>query len=216
MTAVDRNLADVRQEQGSVVLILDDGETFELAPESVPKNLPEIGGRISVPLYAEIRLAAERKQVARRILLSLDRRLQPVARLRGKLLEKGFSLEAIDQVLQKMDQQGLYSDQHYAEAWTRNCLLTKAVGRRYMISKLRQKQIPVAVAQAAVTAELDSETEVELAHRAARTRWRKMSGGLDHKALAKVVRFLLGRGFPPGLAHQAARDNKPDETEPES
>ena len=67
MTDGLRLLMDSRQERDTVFLILDDGETLELAVSSVPKDMPEIGGSISSPLLAELRLAAQRKKVARRI-----------------------------------------------------------------------------------------------------------------------------------------------------
>ena len=72
MSEDHRVLVDVRQEQGSVFLALDSGEVLELAPQSVPDNLPPIGESISSPLLAEIRLAAERKLAARALFAHLD------------------------------------------------------------------------------------------------------------------------------------------------
>lgn len=154
-------------------------------------------------------MAAERKIVARRVFTLLDRRLQPVARLRGKLLERGHSAEAIDTVLEQMAQQGVYSDRHYAEAFCRDCLLSRTVGRRYLVQKLRQKQVDGPLAAMVAAEVLDRETEVELADRAASARWRKQRGPSDYQALAKVVRFLQGRGFDAGLANAAARRAQP-------
>lgn len=204
-------LAALRTESGSVFVTLADGETFELAPQSVPDGLPEIGGSIDSPLLHEIKLAAERKQVARRLLARLDRRLYPVQRLREKLRDEGFSSESIEAVLEQTAEQGLYSDQVYAEAWCRTCLLTRAVGKRYLVDKLWRKRVPRAVAQAAADTVLDAEREQKLAERAAAARWRRLSGPADRAAEAKVIRFLIGRGFAPGLARQAASDHRPAE-----
>jgi SOS response regulatory protein OraA/RecX len=208
-------LLDIRREGDAVFLTLDDGEILELAKSSVPEELPEIGGSISSPLLAVIRLAAERKKVARRIFSMLDRRLSPVARIRRKLAEDGYSETAVDEVLDQMKRQGVYSDHVYAAAYCRDCLVTKAVGRRYLEAKLWGKQVPRDIAREVVAENLDEETEVELAHRAARWKWQRSAGRCDRKAEEKVARYLVGRGFPHGLVWKAVRKNKPHSEDPE-
>ncbi len=205
----EARLLDVREEAGVVTVVLDSGHTYELAPGSVPAGLPAPGVPLKEELIAAIVLAAERKIVARRVFAMLDRRLQPVARIRNKLCEAGYSTEAVDAVLGQMQDQGVYSDRRYAEAFCRDCLLSRAVGRRYLEGKLRQKQVPGDLAAAVAAEILDEETEAALAVRAARARWQRMRGASDTKALAKVVRYLLGRGFHAGLANRAARAEGP-------
>ena len=209
MTDGLRLLMDSRQERDTVFLILDDGETLELAVSSVPEDMPEIGGSISSPLLAELRLAAQRKNVARRIFSLLDRRLMPVAKIRGKLLDEEFPEDAVDAVLERMSKQGLYSDQMYAAAYCRDTLSTKLVGRRYLESKLWSRQVSMDIAREVVAENLDEGTEADLAHKAARWKWQRMRGQSDRKAEEKVARYLVGRGFPTGLAWKAVRQNKP-------
>jgi regulatory protein len=199
----------VREEGGQVVVCLDDGQVLEIAPASMPDGLPDVGELVCVDVHVALVLAAERKKVARKLFAMLDRRLQPVARLRGKLIERGYSEQAVDEVLERMAAEGLYSDRRYAEAFCRDCLLNRAVGRRYLVSKLREKQVPGPVASTVAAEILDDDTERDLAHQAARTRWRRQRDPQDRNSLAKVVRFLQGRGFPAGLANQAARDERP-------
>jgi regulatory protein len=213
MTEDQRVLAEVREEQGSVFLALDSGEVFELAPGSVPGQLPAVGESISSPLLAEIRFAAERKQVARRVFAMLDHRLYPVARLRAKLAEHGFGESAVDAVLQQMADQGLFSDRQYAEAYCRDCLATKAVGRLYLEKKLREKRVEPAVAARVAAEALDSATEKELALQAARVKWGRERGSDRRKSEAKVMRYLMGRGFPAQVASQAVRQAAPRTSE---
>ncbi len=210
----EARLLDFREESGSVHVALDTGHRYELAPGSVPAGIPALGEIVPAELVQEVALAAERKIVARKVFAMLDRRLQPVARLRGKLTERGYSIEAVDAVLDQMKEKGLYSDRRYAEAFCRDCLLSRAVGRRYLERKLREKQIAGSLAATVASEVLDRETEIELADRAACDRWRKMRGPADYKALAKVVRYLVGRGFDVGLANSAARRAQPN-PEPE-
>ena len=205
----EARLLDFREELGSVHVVLDTGHSYELAPGSVPAGLPSPGELVPAEVIAAVALAAERKVVARRLFAMLDRRLQPVARLRNKLIERGQSAEAVDAVLEQMRDQGLYSDRRYAEAFCRDSLLSRAVGRRYLVKKLREKQVDGNLAAVVAEEILDRETEVELADRAAAERWRRMRGPADYNALAKVVRFLMGRGFDAGLANGAARRAQP-------
>lgn len=205
----EARLLDLRTETGSVHLVLDTGHQYELAPGSVPAGIPAPGEVVPPPVLAQIALAAERKIVARRLFAMLDRRLQPVARLRDKLVERGHSEEAVVAVLTQMREQGLYSDRRYAEAFCRDCLLNRKVGRRYLVQKLREKRVDPDLAATVAAETLDSETEAELAVQAAQTRWERLRGPSDYKALAKVVRFLVGRGFAVGLANQAARQTRP-------
>jgi SOS response regulatory protein OraA/RecX len=157
-----------------VFLTLDDGSSLELAPESVPAGLPEPGEVIPAALLADLRLAAERKQVARLIFAMLDRRLQPVARIRDKAAEKGYSTAAVEAVLEQMASSGLHSDRRYAEAYCRDCLASRAVGRRYLVAKLREKRVPAALAAEVAGEILDARTEEVLADRAAETRWKRV------------------------------------------
>ena len=207
--AGEARLLDVREGDGSVFLALDDGSTLEMAPESVPAGLPQPGQMIPSALLADLRLAAERKQVARLIFAMLDRRLQPVARIRDKAVEKGYSKAAVDAVLEQMDSRGLYSDRRYAEAYCRDCLVSRAVGRRYLVAKLREKRVPAVLAAEVAGEILDARTEEILADRAAEARWKRTKITGDMKALASVVRFLQGRGFGAGTANRAARKTKP-------
>ena len=208
----EARLLDVREESGSVFLALDDGDTLELATESVPAGLPDVGEMIPPDLLDQLRLADERKKVARLIFAILDRRLHPVARIRDKALEKGYSPDAVDAVLEQMASRGLYSDHRYAEAFCRDCLAGRPVGRRYLVSKLRGKRVPAAIAAEVANEILDAGTEEVLADRAAEKRWKRIRNTEDIKSLAKVVRFLQGRGFDAGTANRAARRMKPLDT----
>lgn len=205
----EARLIDIREESGSVFVMLDDGSNLELAPGSVPAGLPEPGDVVPEIVLAEVRLAAERKQVARLVFAILDRRLHPVARIRDKVVEKGYSVAAADAVLEQMAASGLYSDRRYAEAYCRDVLASRAVGRHYLVSKLRQKRVAGNLAAEVAREILDSETEEQLADRAAASRWKKIRGPGDMKDVAKVVRHLQGRGFNAGSANRAARKMQP-------
>ncbi len=194
----------------TVVVVLADGRSFELDQQSLPDRLPPVGQVVPAEVVAQLEAARQRKLAARDLMTMLGRSLQPVARLRRKLLDKGHAPEAVEQVLDMMQSRGLCSDRAYAEAYCRDTLRAKAVGSGYLVARLRSRQVPSAVAREAVAATLDPEQEQELALQAATVRWRRLGGEADVAALAKVVRYLLGRGFSPAVANAAARRARPD------
>lgn len=206
----EARLLALREQDGVVVLEFEGGLSYEVAADAVPATLPAVGAMVDEATLRGIAMAADRKLAARRLFKLLDRRLQPVGRLRAKLLAEGHLPEAVDQVLASMQEQGLHSDRQYAEAYCRDCLLSRAVGRGYLEAKLRNKGLDAAVARAAAEAVLDPDRERELATRAARARWRKLGPDSSLQALAKVVRHLHSRGFSPGDSQAAARATRPD------
>ena len=204
-----RQLVAIRAERGSVTLVLDGGEIYEIAPDAVPDELPAVGGSIDSPLLVVIAQAAQRKRVARRVLRLLDRRLQPMAALRRKLREEGFDDGPVADVLAQLEERGMHSDRRYAEAYCRDTLLRRQVGRLYLRAKLRAKGIAAELAKNVVAAELPRERERELALAAAARRWRRERGPSDHTTKARVARFVVGRGFPAPLAREVAWSTAP-------
>ena len=207
--AAGRLLLAVRRQTGAVVFVLEGGEELEVAPDAVPHEPPGPGDHLDAPLLEELRSAAARKRAARCILAILDRRLVPVARVRRKVIEDGCDPAAVDAVLAQLAARELYSDRRYADAWCRECLASRAVGRRYLEARLRDKGVTAPLAREAARAALDDETEAELAAAAARSRWQRVRRAPDRRAEAAVVRYLQGRGFAAGLAARAARAARP-------
>lgn len=205
-------LLAVRREGQTAWLQVDPGAggclIYEVAVSSLPPDLPTPGGELDAAGHRFIALAAERKRAARRLFALLDRKLRPVAKLQERLLEEGYHPEAVSAVVEAMHEQGVHSDRRYAEAWCRDCLLSRAVGPRYLEGKLREAGIAPDLARQVALDAVDPHTEAELARCAATARWRR-AGGTEPRDVARVVRFLLGRGFGPGTAAQAARQTKP-------
>jgi SOS response regulatory protein OraA/RecX len=193
-----------------VILTLSDGETLEVAPDAVPEEcLPAVGERIPAPLLAQLRRAAERKLIARRLFQLLDRQLYPLATLRRKLHEDGYAPDNVSAVLAEFAANGLHSDRHFAIAYCRDTLRRRPVGRRYLQAQLRQRRVPAAVAEAVIAEILPAEREAELALGASRRRWARLDGAMESAARAKVFRFLVSRGFPRSVARRAAEQGKP-------
>jgi SOS response regulatory protein OraA/RecX len=203
-------LLSVTRTSRAVTVTLDDGTVFEVGPEALPGDLPSPGERLAAPQVAALALAADRKRAARALLAQLDRRLLPVARLREKLLALDLAAPAVEAVLAEAAARGLHDDRRYAEAWCRDTLRAREVGGVYLRAHLRRQGVPDDVAATVVAEILPREVEEELARAAATRRWAR-ERGRDRTAIARVVRFLITRGFPARLGEAAARATAPQD-----
>jgi len=188
---------------------LSDGSVLEVAASSLPPDLPACGEVLPPPLLDALREAAVRKQIARRLFRELDRRLRTRADLRARLLAAGFPPGPVDEVLDRFAETGVHSDRRFAEAWCRDALRARPVGRRLLADRLARSGVPPDLADAVAAEQLPAGDEPELARRAARAWWRRQRGEVDARALARGQRFLIGRGFPPGTAGDAVRATAP-------
>jgi len=202
--AGSRILLGIEERPGAVLLRLDGGETLEIAPDAMPADLPGLGERVGQSLLDVLRGAAARKRAARRLFELLGRRLWPSATLERKLLEEGHSPAAVAAVLAAAAEQGLCSDRGFAEAFCRDMLRTKPVGRAWLAARLRQKGIAADLAAEVANSVLPPEIERDLAERAGAQRWRQLRGG-DARARAQLQRFLASRGFPAAVCGDVAR-----------
>ncbi|MBK6899223.1 MAG: regulatory protein RecX [bacterium] len=194
---------------GEARLALSDGTVLEVAASSLPPALPACGEVLPPALLAALQEAAVRKQIARRLFRELDRRLRTRADLRVRLLAAGFPSGPVDEVLDRFAETGVHSDRRFAEAWCRDALRAKPVGRRLLADRLARSGVPPELARTVADEQLPPGDEQELARRAARSWWRRQRGTIDARALARGQRFLIGRGFPPGTAGDAVRATAP-------
>ncbi len=121
----------------------------------------------------------------------LARREQSARELRGKLAERGYSGEVIGSTLARLVEQGLQSDQRFAEAFLRSRLL-KGQGPE----RVRRELGEHGIAGDAVRALFDAE-QPDWWALAAAVRTRKFGEGQphDYAEKARQMRFLQYRGF---------------------
>lgn len=129
----------------------------------------------------------------------LARREHSRAELAQKLARKlapDDDAEAIDALLDQLEQENLLSNSRYAEA-----LAHSRAGRHGSVrlkSELREKGVPDAILAEVVAQARDGDQA------AARAVWLKKFGNppVDAKERAKQQRFLSGRGFPPEVVRR--------------
>jgi regulatory protein len=132
----------------------------------------------------------ENKEIRRKAMDLLARREHSVAELRRKLLNKGYSEQAVDEQLRRLEQENLLSDQRFAEAYV-NFRSKKGFGPMRIQQELKQKGIDVALAEQY----LDNN---DYWRNIAKEVREKRFGTIlpkDYKDIAKQMRFLQYRGF---------------------
>lgn len=201
-------LLAVARREGGVTVTLSGGETLELAPDALPAGLPSPGRAVPPDVLAQLRAAADRKAIAKRVFALLDRRPWTLGRLRARLAADGYPEPAVVAVLARFAAEGLIDDRRFAEAFVRDALRRKPVGRQWLRARLAAQAVPAADVEAALAALLPLPRERELALLAAAERWRR-AGAPTPAAVARVARFLAARGFAPALARGAAREAAP-------
>ncbi len=128
----------------------------------------------------------------------LARREHSRYELKRKLLAKNFLVTEVDELLACLTEEGLQSDERYAETYVRS-RTTAGFGPRRIEYELQQRGVahPLITQFVALG---DSKWWSILT-----TLWqRKFSDSpiSDHKMYAKQLRFLLQRGFEPKQIHQ--------------
>jgi regulatory protein len=123
----------------------------------------------------------------------LSRRDHSAHEVRGKLLKKGFSPEQVTTVLQWLHDKKLVNDKQFAQRYIDSILRGKAVGRRWLKHKLKEKGVASDIIEHALAAAFEGDREQELAAAAADT-WRR-SHPRHATDRARLTRHLLSRGF---------------------
>lgn len=125
-------------------------------------------------------------------LLVLSYRPRSTTELRKKLVDKGYSDEVIEQIIERMEQNGLLNDLTFAQSWVDNRSAFHPRSRRAMVMELHRKGVTDEVIDQALG---DSGNEDELAYQAASRQARKLANLDRNDFRTKLGAFLGRRGF---------------------
>ena len=123
----------------------------------------------------------------------LERRSRSSVELRRRLEARGFEVAAIEPVLADLARAGLVDDAEYARLWVTDRQASGLSGPHKWRWELRRKGIPEDLIRQVLDETHNDESEREQALDLARRRLREQPP--DAKALLRLRRFLLGRGF---------------------
>ena len=172
-----------------------DGTTIGSVPEhEVASRGLVVGQRIDAETLAALERAAsvsEALLVANRF---LAHRPRTAAEVRRRLRQDQLDDETIDQVLERLTEQGLLDDRRFASLWIENRTTFSPRGSRALDMELRRKGVERETIEEAL-AQSPAQDETALAVDAGRKRLRAF-GALDEQTFARRMGGYLGRrGF---------------------
>ncbi len=142
---------------------------------------------------------------ARRIAIDLiSRRSWGSNELITRLVKRGSERAIAEQTVAQLTEDGWLDDHVFACALIRQWLRKEPAGRRWLLHKLREKEISPEIAQQAINEELADLSEQESADAFAVHRIAKTSGD-DETVRRKVMAALNRKGFFADVASQALR-----------
>ncbi|MBE3571454.1 MAG: regulatory protein RecX [Moorella humiferrea] len=124
----------------------------------------------------------------------LARRSHSEYEIREKLLAKGFTEEAVTEVLERLKAAGFLDDVRFARNWAAYRMATHPSGSRRLRQELQGRGVPSEMAAAVVADLLPREEELEAA-RSLAERHRPRRGENREKYARRLARFLWQRGF---------------------
>lgn len=146
------------------------------------------------------------REALRFVLRSTQHRPQTEAELAGKLRQRDYSQETVEQTLAAARQQGIVDDAAFAAAWVDD----RGIRRGFGPVRLRQELGRRGVAEADIDAaldRLDGRDEHRVALDLARSHARQLAANVGRDAMVRRVgTYLVRRGHPPGLAERVAHD----------
>ncbi len=174
---------------GRYNLYLDGEFAFGIA-ESLAVRL-HVGEWLADEQVAALQAEDEIERARERALAYLTPRPRSEAEVRRYLIGKGFSAEAVEQVLERLRGVGLVDDLAFARFWVENRLRFRPRGRRGLWHELRQKGLSDGVIEAA----LQGYDEVEAARRFAEGQARRLAAMPAEVRRRRLAERLARRGF---------------------
>ncbi len=136
----------------------------------------------------------------------LSRRELSAAQIRARLARRKFDPNEIDEAIERLTRSRAVDDRRVALAAARLEGAIRQRGRRRVLQRVRQLGISSTVAEAAVEEVFREVDEAALLDRAIARRLRgAQPGDLDARAMARVVRSLVGQGFDAGAVYARLR-----------
>jgi regulatory protein len=152
-----------------------------------------VGQELSPEKIRELQAQDENEVALQRAVSFLSFRPRTAREVRQNLEKHGVSADAIEQVIARLERNGLLNDREFARLWIENRSEFRPRGRRALEFELRSRGVADKVITEVLAESLDDEEM--LAYEAAQKYTRKLSGLEDAEFRRKLGGFLARRGF---------------------
>ena len=139
----------------------------------------------------------------------LSHRLRSEKEIRGRLGDKGYTVEQIDLVIEKLQSENMIRDERFAKSWVESRNEFHPRSHRLLKRELSTKGVEDTIIEAALG---QSETDEQLARQAGEQYSRRLAG-LDKPTFTRRLSgFLARRGFSYSTIHQVVQEIWQDES----
>ena len=133
----------------------------------------------------------------------LARRKHSIREMRTKLERKGCGAAAIDRVISHLQSIALLDDADYARAYVTDRLNLRPAGRRTLEVELRRRGVDEEIISSILAKLVSDSSEEESALRLAEKYIARTAHVDPETRSARLYRFLLRRGYEPGVIRRA-------------
>jgi regulatory protein len=139
----------------------------------------------------------------------LSRRELSTRQLRERLARRKFDSREIDSAIDRLTRDRTLDDHRVALAWARMEASIRGHGRRRVVQQLQRLGIRADTAKDAVAEVFAEIDEAAMLDRAIARRLKGATvDALDDKAVARIVRGLVGQGFEPAQVYARLRPRR--------
>jgi regulatory protein len=190
MTKTITNLKVQKRNQDRLNIYLDGDFAFGLS-RFVAAWL-QVGQELSDEVIAEL-LARDAEEIAyQKSIHFIGYRVRTTAEVEKHLMNKGIEPDTIDQVVRRLEKNGLLNDKQFAEMWVDNRNEFRPRSHRLLVSELKKKGVKNEIIQSVIE---KTTPEDELAYFAAQKRSTRYEH-LDWQDFRKKLgSYLARRGF---------------------
>jgi SOS response regulatory protein OraA/RecX len=125
--------------------------------------------------------------------------------MRRALLRAGHDSEETESAIARLRREHLLDDGRFAARFATSRITYGGLGRRRVAQALRSRGVSRRVVETGLAEALRDVSEADTLDRLARRYWRQRVGEAPERRVRRLWRFLVGRGFPPGLVHERMR-----------
>lgn len=155
-----------------------------------------VGKQLSAEEYNRLEAAENSDKAYQAALRYLNARPRSEQEVRGRLSEKNFAPEAIDQALERLRTLGLVDDAAFARFWVENRLTNRPRGAAALRGELSRKGIDRSLADELLADDELIGDEAERAESVARTALRRYADAPDRPSFQRRLGgYLQRRGF---------------------
>jgi len=190
--------------KGRLALItLSDDSEFMLLRSTVDHDRLRVGREISYEQMGLIKAKSDFIRADHYLGYILGNRSYSIGQVSQKLSQKGFDEAIIRQVVKLYIERGYLDDTKFARELVSSILRRKPAGRGYIITLLRSKMVPNAIARTVVEESFQDVDEFSLAFRLLESRWSYLSKFDLETARRKAYNYLSRRSISYNAARQA-------------